>query len=72
MCIKYDQLKNIIENVDYSTFSNISQVVEYQIDLENFKALEKQYVDPNVIVVLPEFKYLENKYLPKKEVASQV
>ena len=59
---KFGRVKSIMENMDYSVFTNLSEVVEYQIDMEKLKSLEEKYLDHQVISLTPEFHYLENKY----------
>lgn len=59
---KFGRVKSIMENMDYSVFTNLSEVVEYQIDMEKLKSLEEKYLDHNVICLTPEFHYLEDKY----------
>jgi len=59
---KFGRIKSIMENIDFSRFTNLSEVVEYQIDMEKLESLEKKYVDHDVISLTPEFHYLEDKY----------
>lgn len=59
---KFELVKDKMYSLDYSFFSNISEVVSYQMDIQTMEELEQTYGDPKVISMLPEFQSLEEKY----------
>ena len=59
---KFEVVKDKMSSLDYSSFTNIIDVVSYQMDMQKMEELEKLYGDPKVISMLPEFQSLEEKY----------
>lgn len=59
---RFLNFKSALQEVDYSIFRNLNEVVSYQIDLEKLAELESTYHDPDLIVSTPEFHYLFSKY----------
>ena len=59
---KFEVIKDKMNSLDYSCFTNITDVVSYQMDIQKMDELEKMYGDPNVISMLTEFQSLEEKF----------
>lgn len=59
---KFEVIKDKMYSLDYSCFTNIIDVVSYQMDMQKMDELERLYGDPKVISMLPEFQSLEEKY----------